>query len=80
MFTKVTVVVCGDRYFQKKDEQVDENIEVEEDRPVIYNWWHKKLADYFENTDNVERYIEVITYSWLYCPSDCLNSVDRSHM
>jgi len=51
------------RYFQKKDEQVDENIEVEEERPVIYNWWHKKLADYFENIDNVDRFVEVSAFS-----------------
>lgn len=49
------------RYFQKKDEQVDENIEVEEERPIVYNWWHKKLADFFENVENVDRFVEVIS-------------------
>ncbi|KAL4235832.1 hypothetical protein ACF0H5_004222 [Mactra antiquata] len=57
------------RYFQKKDEKVDENIEVEEDRPVVYNWWHKKLADYFENVENSDRFVEEYPYQ-LVCLED----------
>ncbi|XP_045158536.2 TPR repeat-containing protein DDB_G0287407-like isoform X2 [Mercenaria mercenaria] len=57
------------RYFQKKDEKVDENIEVEEERPIVYNWWHKKLADFFENVENVDRFVEEYPYQ-LVCLED----------
>lgn len=32
---------------------------MEEERPIVYNWWHKKLADFFENAENVDRFVEV---------------------
>lgn len=57
------------RYFQKKEERVDENIEVEEERPVVSNWWHNKLADFFENVEDVERYVEEYPYQ-LVCLDD----------
>ncbi|XP_052774111.1 TPR repeat-containing protein DDB_G0287407-like [Mya arenaria] len=57
------------RYFQKKDDAVDENIEVEEERPVGFNWWHKKLADFFANVDSVDRYVEEFPHQ-LVCLED----------
>ena len=47
------------RYFQKKDSETDGNIASEEDKPTVSNWWHRKLADYFETADNVDRLVEV---------------------
>ena len=37
----------------------DDNVSVEEERPNAYKWWHKKLADFFENVTNVDRLVEV---------------------
>ncbi|XP_061167339.1 TPR repeat-containing protein DDB_G0287407-like [Saccostrea echinata] len=42
-----------------------------------YYWWHKMLASYFENSDNLDRYIEEYLYQLVcledrYRLSDCL--------
>ncbi|XP_077981357.1 telomerase protein component 1-like [Glandiceps talaboti] len=36
----------------------DDGNENDDDSRDIYQWWHKKLADYFEMVDNLERKIE----------------------
>ncbi|WAR23724.1 Y7407-like protein [Mya arenaria] len=42
---------------------------VEEERPVGFNWWHKKLADFFANVDSVDRYVEEFPHQ-LVCLED----------
>ncbi|XP_070562961.1 TPR repeat-containing protein DDB_G0287407-like isoform X2 [Ptychodera flava] len=36
----------------------DDGNENDDDSRDIYQWWHRKLADYFEQVDNLERRIE----------------------
>ena len=64
------------RFFQK-EEEVDENIGVEEERPNAYSWWHKKLADFFEGIDNIDRLVEVRTASLR--PSRIASVITCSH-
>ncbi|KAK6179484.1 hypothetical protein SNE40_011834 [Patella caerulea] len=47
------------KYFCKKDgsEEVDVD-EVDTDIPDAEQWWHLKLADYFEKSNNVDRIVE----------------------
>ncbi|KAH3849179.1 TPR repeat-containing protein DDB_G0287407-like [Dreissena polymorpha] len=59
------------RYFQKKVAVVDENIEEEEDVPTAADWWHKKLADFFEEQshEHMDRYVEEYPHQ-LMCLED----------
>jgi hypothetical protein len=54
------------RYFkQMEDEGGNSNVGTDdgetEGKEDNYYWWHKMLACYFENTDNLDRYVEVYT-------------------
>ena len=35
------------------------NIASEEEKPAVSNWWHRKLADFFETAENIDRLVEV---------------------
>lgn len=48
---------CVYRYLQ------DGTVVKDDELNVIYKWWHKKLADYFDWTSNYDRKVEVIVYN-----------------
>ncbi|XP_048761079.1 uncharacterized protein LOC125670136 [Ostrea edulis] len=52
------------RYFKQMEDEG--GTEGKEDN---YYWWHKTLASYFENTDNLDRYVEEYLYQ-LVCLED----------
>ena len=39
--------------------QTQSGEEDEKDMTPIYKWWHNKLADYFEMSENYDRKVEV---------------------
>ncbi len=45
------------RYFKVRDDN-----EADDESQDIYCFWHKKLADYFEHCDNINRKVEVRKY------------------
>ena len=40
-------------------QQTQGSEEEEEELTPIYRWWHNKLADYFEMSENYDRKVEV---------------------
>lgn len=57
-FLKHILFYC--RYFKQVE---NEETEGKEDN---FYWWHKMLANYFESTDNLDRYVEVCQKSQQY--------------
>lgn len=51
-----SIVLPYCRYFQKPEDAGDADVDGCAD---AFYWWHKKLADFFEGVDNVDRLVEV---------------------
>ena len=69
MYISLLIFVCVQpvlnpfvyRYFQKCDDEGDEDHGTPEEKPDAYYWWHKKLGDYFAQVTNLDRKVEVLT-------------------
>ena len=58
------------RYLKELDKtsynQRDEGVPDGKDCPPQRKWWHSKLADYFEQSENFDRKVEVRTHIFFF--------------